>query len=609
MDDLDATLWSDYTVWFDPSDWGRVRARLEPFNWSESDDDHLSVRLPWWTTPSSGPLMLPAVDTLNLTAPTIVGHMEWSVEGLVGTPVHNGLARQREWSDEVFCDYIFGNETSRALNPKPLPVASWASVAAFIKTPIYVEDRVREFSGEESWDLYAISADGQIVRGSIATEFDQDGRDSAGARVALREDFFASRLRTCNDGRICMAHYGLGGCGDCDLESREPTSDDVDLAREAVSARLESALVRLKYQDFNVRTIPDALRLVPTGTPGNTVGELHAALRDGSPVVYTLVLHDVRPQGIDVYGCLVDGVQVEWQDHTTRVRRSSLESEDAWMEWIAKDLLLRVSVPAGDAHGRWAGHDVGSMLDRAEAGVVASDEREALGAAFGSTSELQAWVDEALVSSPVRLKVWRLDAEDFQSLREESLMLEHHTYDREDDAQLVADGVLGLTVAYESRPLGGFLDAHRWYFFGRNKREREGLLEARQNGGRLDRYVADSCVDISHLRSHLTEGEMRPEGGWWVVLELEGTSTALAFPRDATMISVETDDDGATVNVSARWHLSRIGAITAQQALRCNWADWYDEAAEITEAKIAEQAAASEHELDSLRRAQGGVTA
>jgi hypothetical protein len=611
---------NDYTVWFDPSDWSRVRARLAPFNWSDADDGHLPVRMPWWMNQPSGSMALPPEGALSLTTAAISDQTMFGASELVGMPVNDGLPRHSSWSDELFCRYVLGKEFARAKNLSGVPQANWATLAAFIKTPVYLEFYLEFPMRDAELAVYAISPDGRIAQGHMPLPKAEEATELAECRLRIREDLFASRLATESDGGICLAHYGLGPCRD---ETRAPTAEDiapaqaafVDSCRFAMGRMRDSrfpgagavarrrasefAMGRTRDSRFPTDWLEDVLCPAQDEVSDYHVAEVVARGRDGSFAIYSLRLCEVHPHGGALYRfeCFREGVRLMPRDHTTGSAESEVASPDQWAVWILKDGALRAAVSEGASHLRWQGSDVDAMLNRAESSVVEYDERETLGFSMKSTAELQAWVDGALASSPTRLTAWRFDADDHRVHQERVTLIERHAYQRATDAAVTQQGVEGLARQYQARGLDPWIGVREWFHFGETGRELPPSLSLHQVGEDIERYTAESCVDIELIRDYLSRGEVTTSGGWWWVLELEGTPTALAFPSAESMISIATDNDGATVEVVVRWPWARIAEKVDDQAFRCRWSDWYDESRPVTEADIAERAAYVEDSL------------
>ncbi|WCD93332.1 hypothetical protein [Microbacterium sp. nov. GSS16] len=270
--------------------------------------------------------------------------------------------------------------------------------------------------------------------------------------------------------------------------------------------------------------------------------------------------------------------------------RRSLRRKAALQDWYDAILFEEAQREASARSvRRWGQDELSSMVKRSSLGISAYGAHEVAVDSFPTVSALQAWIDEAL--SGTRVRVIALVLADYPYFRDE--MRDGQLLQKMDGDEAVA--YLPIVVATNQDSAVALA-------------EREGHLPprpsatVRMSGGTRIRWWADAVLSWSAVARNSTlsrDGDARPAAGDWVLLGVEGTDIALPVPWGSSNLLIETDDDGALVEISAPSTARREQHHRRRAEFEDRWGRWLDEEQNLTR-----------EELEAgIRRAEAGLRA
>ncbi|MBD8011680.1 hypothetical protein H9633_05145 [Microbacterium sp. Re1] len=270
--------------------------------------------------------------------------------------------------------------------------------------------------------------------------------------------------------------------------------------------------------------------------------------------------------------------------------RRSLRRKAALQDWYDAILFEEAQREASARSARrWGQDEISSMIKRSSMGISAYGAREVAVDSFPTVSALQAWIDEALSGTRVRLIALLLA--DYPYFRGE--MRDGQLLQKMDGDEAVA--YLPIVVATNQDSAVALA-------------EREGNLPprpsatVRMSGGTRVRWSADAVLSWSAVARNSTlsrDGDARPAAGDWILLGVEGTDIALPVPWGSSNLLIETDDDGALVEISVPSTARREQHHRRRAEFEDRWGRWLDEEQNLTR-----------EELEAgIRRAEDGLRA
>ncbi|MDO5697499.1 MAG: hypothetical protein Q4G51_05940 [Dermatophilus congolensis] len=454
-------------VWFDPGEWPRISGVLAGFEdpWLPLLDD--------LDTPRSWP------EQISESEPTFIVRGIYDLDDFVGETVPVSLAEAQGWDLATLRRFIVEHWHLMSPGADEAPLrTTWAVVAAYAKTPIYVEERLPSVPGIGRRDAYLISARGEVLRAELKGP---PGELAASAK-ALRTALFSGPF------------------------------DDIDVTPHVVAG--------------------SAQRLVASQNPA-----------------------------------------------------AAPSAQEALRQRVAEALAAGPQ----EMPTEWDGNDVDAMLKRAEFKVVAYTNEETPTGWMADASALQAWGDEALKGSPLTLEAYELDTDAFGVAHARPSMLEYHVFDRAaDDLGEVGFDSEGFTRMWCYHALDPWMNGDAWFKAGKGHAEATPYAHLIVNGTTVEHLCADECVSIDEVRPFLRHDPPPFTEHRWFVLHIPGTTTALAFPRLESMLQIDTDEDGAWVNVRVRHQRARLAELEAEKAFRITWARWLDPRIPLTPEEIDE---------------------
>jgi len=314
--------------------------------------------------------------------------------------------------------------------------------------------------------------------------------------------------------------------------------------------------------------------------PGWTVTALD---EHGQTVRYMIELRS--PNGDRVIAT-VDGKPVRGRDIATRLQFES-GAVSQWYDWIlATDAEARMN----NAQPQWKGDDLASSVHCLEHGVVHYDTQDENTANFAHTSELQHWLDDVLAGTSISVLVLRLDRLDSWELVDDSpqvTALGRRHWHPEcvppigpwlDDSS--------ATVTYLPVKFDPGLDADCWWSVYANSYSP--WIRLSTSGRQITGYCAEGFVPLTTLETiaDVSTDDDGVRGSWWSI-RVVGTDLVLVFPANDTMLTVETDYDGAAVKLTARNAITRAVFNAVKDHFSRIWGKWLDPDSHLTDEELA----------------------
>lgn len=534
---------STYDIWIPGQQWARVQPLLEPLNTPDGSLLRLPVT-PWpatFTTTEHGDIQFS-------------GEADgWRVDDRVGKSIGFDVFDKDGWTPEKFGQFI---KSRRNLNVTvgdhecPTIVA----LAAYVRSQMLVVHR----DGEQCWISF-ISSEGDASKAEYSGA--QDGI------YALWTVFLSQGVDA------AMALPGV---------LRHPKGDTLSGATAQRAARRQVALREWKFlHGTGKRVAPQGAEL--------TVWDLELVPRDDidekRPVIASArsskhlyeVIYPLRlqQQGTLEVLCAVDGELQQYVDPATGETRGLGATCADWGEWILND-----SVP-GDlrAGGKlWEGPGAEAELYRLSKNIVEYEEHEASTSQFSNVWEMQAWLDKALGNSNAPLKVILIDDVTLMLTARELPFVQIRSFDQsESDKE---------QISYFPRKFQPWDGVQNWLNPDHGGYSRNPKLKVLMDGQTVDAFTAVNCLDANDLQGAVFEDRVPLREGSWFVLGLENTRTCIAFPAVGTMLAVTTDNDGASVMITAREHFSRGEERRNEQSFETQWAQWLDDDHQLTPEEI-----------------------
>jgi hypothetical protein len=236
---------------------------------------------------------------------------------------------------------------------------------------------------------------------------------------------------------------------------------------------------------------------------------------------------------------------------------------------------------------RWGGAALDDVVTRVEHGISAYEQHEVAVSTFGSLADVQAWIDEALAKTQVRLEALVLT--DFPYVPGEMR-----------DGMLLQAVVDDEVVGYAPIAVATNLDSAEWLDSPVAEIAPRPRAELRMSGatrmGMNARFV-QAWGDV-RAQATLTGGAVPcPDPDGWLILGIIGTDIAVPVPAGAANLLIETDDDGAMVVISVHPSLEREKHHRDRAGFERRWGRWLDDDVVLTDEELNEGIARAEQAL------------
>lgn len=259
--------------------------------------------------------------------------------------------------------------------------------------------------------------------------------------------------------------------------------------------------------------------------------------------------------------CAVDGVLQRFADPVTGEDKGFGAWVSDWADWILRDSARGTITAAGQP---WEAAGMEADMYRLEHNIVSYSEEETEVSRFFSADELQAWVDRSLGNHNAPLQVRLFDSLMF-AIRGDFPAYQLVEFNR---AQAPEPAV--KEAARKFNPWDGMAN-----WAGTNGgHSRHPVLSITMDGQQIETFSAANCLDDDWLNNDMLPAGTPATENAWYLLRLEGTATAMTFPARGTMLTVATDNDGASSMIVAREANERQREIDQDNAFDLQWSRW-----------------------------------
>ncbi|HEX9228442.1 MAG TPA: hypothetical protein VF885_17710, partial [Arthrobacter sp.] len=294
-------------------------------------------------------------------------------------------------------------------------------------------------------------------------------------------------------------------------------------------------------------------------------------------------LYEVIVPALDELGplevqCAVDGVLQRFVDPVTGEDKGFGAHAADWADWI-----LRHSVPDGfegrpPAGQPWEGDEVGARMYRLAHNIVNYEDHHADTTYFSTAGDVEAWLRRSLGHHNAPLTVRVLDDVAFTLAAEGPVLIQQHIFDRSDGPDMEA--------GYQANAFRPWAGKKNWWNPERLAYTRNPSLNTVMDGQALQAFTAANCLDYADLEPYLRPADARANENSWFVVRLGDTPTCIAFPSQRTILTVNTDHDGATAEVTAQNYFRWVGQQGRKNSFEKQWARWLDESLPLTAEEI-----------------------
>ena len=313
-------------------------------------------------------------------------------------------------------------------------------------------------------------------------------------------------------------------------------------------------------------------------------------------VTYELCLASVDggPAGEPTFVCRDAGAVVKFRDEVTFETGDDAQPLAAWFAWLQRRDALMASEPRSD---EWAGDDVDSQLERAEADVVTMGEQTALLSVFDSVAAIREWVARLSPKPLVPFEIVAFDAAGWLEAKraqdEDGLLHQYHETSDDDPSQIVVKW-LAVKPDVESAQTwfttadGGVGSAYVWGYSEGGGQVSAFAVERALAWGEVAPFVADEFADDV------------PASRRWIAVRAQGMVSGIAVPVEDSFVTVSTDADGASFVFRAEEAEMSVSRRRAEQDFRLKWARWFNTDEELTRDELARGVGAVEATMKEL---------
>jgi len=327
--------------------------------------------------------------------------------------------------------------------------------------------------------------------------------------------------------------------------------------------------------------------------------------KDGNTVIYTLTRPATKTENCVVWK---NDQEVLPQDvNTKEYRPLPLGLTYDWV--LGEEAAARLA----NAQPQWSGQSLDAVLRRIEHNVSTYSRTEVNLKNFGTLTDFQNWLDKELSATTVKAeafeirpfprrnmnKPWRS-----KHIKVQTLVRHWHP---EVECHLAAEpDANGVQNLLTSIYLDTDLDSEKFYNQGDCSHSLVSpLVSILHDGAELTRYEAQYVVEIDELEKHgviywakdIASGKadhqitLPPlnENGWhkpWWGIAFPEIGLAMAFPRIGTNLLLNTESDGAEMNVRAEETMHRTQINYLVDGFERTWGKWIDPDSNMTQAEL-----------------------
>lgn len=463
-------------------------------------------------------------------------------------PLHSG-----GWTAEKVADYVESREGAQVVVDGQIS-PTLAFLAWYFGTSVVVSQR-----HEDGWMLYLISGLGEVTPARYTGDQEGFGR------------FRYTYLQRSPEEGIALPGVEV-------LASLP--ADPLPWEHRADTCRSQLADWKRRHADGSLPA-PDGavlaagdLELTPVGS-----GEVLARADVEDHRYELLYPQDGDPESLEVL-CTVDGERRRFLNLVTGVAEGMAAPAADWAQRILKDSAAKAKESTPKL---WETNEPDADLFRIVNNIVRYDEHEAATSHFRTSDELQEWLKEALGHHNAPLFVRTL--EDVRMvLRHDSKelpMFQNNTFERAAGPE--------PTTTYAPRPFNPWKGLENWLNGATGMYSRHPLIQTVMDGQELESYAARNCLDYEYVTNELLPGDAEVGPNSWFILGIRHglyPRTCIAFPAAESMLSVVTDNDGASAMITARDYDSRNIELHREADFEDRWSAWLDEDHQLTKDEI-----------------------
>ena len=350
----------------------------------------------------------------------------------------------------------------------------------------------------------------------------------------------------------------------------------------AFNRRMDLAGWKTSYESGKV-DVPKGAELIPL----NFVIVAHDDIGGRRPVIGHVSssehLYEVIVPALDELGplevtCAVDGVLQPFTDPVTGEDKGFGAHAADWANWILRDSVTGGPYPDGKPAQPWEGDGPDARLYRLAHNIVNYEVHDTDTTYFSTAAEVQAWLRRSLGNHGAPITVSVLDEVSLTGSAHGPALFEDHAFDRSESPEIQA--------RYQANAFQPGDGINNWWDPDRRSYRRNPSLKTVMDGPAIQAYTAANCLDYADLEPHLLPAGARANKNTWFVLRLGDTSTCMAFPAQRTILTVSTDDDGASAEITANEYFQWTRQTGREKDFQKQWARWFDESLPLTAEEI-----------------------
>lgn len=501
----------------------------------------------------------PAAYTNDRTSnylPTFSGVTEGSVSDITGESFDPSIFKRPlnigGWTDQKFADYVESRENVHVVVDGRL-CPTLAFLCWYFDKAAVVSHRQ-----DDHWALHLINESGRVTRATY--------RGSDSGLDAFRKSYLQD-----NQKQSLIIH-------EVELvpDAPEAAPDPWETRAAAVRQELESWKERHAAGTLGA---PESATLsaADLDVPADG-GEVVARAKAGEHLYELRYPQDTDPTALEVL-CTVDGAPRRFSNLVTGVDEGMAAPAGQWAQRILKDTAAKASEPAPKL---WETNEADADLYRIVNNIVRYDEHEAATSHFRTSDELQAWLDEALGDHNAPLVVRAVEDVYLVLMSDRMPMYQQNVFDRADSPE--------TKIGYAPRVFHPWKGLENWLNDQTGEFSYHPLLQTAMDGRELQSFTASNCLDWAYLENDLLAGDDPVGPNTWFAIHLAqpgNSRTCIAFPARGSLLSVATDNDGATALIAAREYDSRNYELLREAAFEERWAAWLDEDRQLTPEETA----------------------
>lgn len=263
-------------------------------------------------------------------------------------------------------------------------------------------------------------------------------------------------------------------------------------------------------------------------------------------------------------------------------------------DWIDAIALADAAGRRVIAQDRWAGEDAAAAVERIEHRIVAYTDEEI---ATGDIDELRAWFTDVLRTTTARVEVHDVGELPYVRAGDDADTTLLRAFDGDE------------VVGWLPRAVSTDVDPAAWMVDPITLRTGRTIpvhprCWVRTSGAATTSLTADHVVSWRELAAHPTAlTRVDGAGSGWVAVHVVGSDVALVFPLAEAHVRVRTDDDGATMLLSATAAAPCRDEHRRRGTFEREWGAWLDPSVELDDTTLAK---GLERVADLVANAQGG---